>query len=305
MKVLIVGLGSIAQKHITALRNLIPNVKIYALRSSKTGAENEYVENVHDINQLDISTIDFIIISNPTSKHYESIEYLYQFKKPLFIEKPLFSEITNQTENLVKKLVDNKQITYVACNLRFLHSIARLKELVKDERINEVNVYCGSYLPNWRPNIDFRSVYSANKEMGGGVHIDLIHELDYVYWLFGKPTATNSFFANKSALNVSAYDYANYLWQYNDFAVSIILNYYRKDSKRHIEIVAESGTFFVDLLKNEVMFNNEVIFTSPQRMIDTYTEQLQFFISEILTEKQCFNDIEEANFVLNLCLEKS
>ena len=197
MKVLIIGLGSIALKHIKALQELYPSVVIYALRrKGEPSKEIKGVIEVFDISEIKVDTLSFILISNPTAVHYETIKEVMVYKKPLFIEKPLFETLSNEANDLVMEIERQGIPTYVACNLRFLESIAKIRELLVGKRVNEVNVYCGSYLPDWRPNIDFRKVYSANKEMGGGVHIDLIHELDYVYWLFGAPIHTQSFFSN-------------------------------------------------------------------------------------------------------------
>ena len=305
MNVLIIGLGSIALKHIKALQELYPTIIIYALRRKGESSKGiEGVIEIYDINEIDIDSIDFILISNPTSVHYDTIRKVIMYKRPLFIEKPLFSEITEDSNALVNKVEEQGIPTYVACNLRFLECIAKIKELIVGKRVNEVNVYCGSYLPDWRPNVDFRKVYSANKEMGGGVHIDLIHELDYIYWLFGTPYHTQSFFSNKSSLNITAYDYANYLWEYNDFSISVVLNYYRKDNKRTLEILTDEGTYLVDLLKNTISYNKKLIFQSNQLSLQTYTAQMQFFVEEILKKQIKFNTIVEANKVLELCLQE-
>lgn len=305
MKVLIIGLGSIALKHIKALQELYPTIIIYALRRKGESSKGiEGVIEIYDINEIDIDSIDFILISNPTSVHYDTIRKVIMYKRPLFIEKPLFSEITEDSNALVNKVEEQGIPTYVACNLRFLECIAKIKELIVGKRVNEVNVYCGSYLPDWRPNVDFRKVYSANKEMGGGVHIDLIHELDYIYWLFGTPYHTQSFFSNKSSLNITAYDYVNYLWEYNDFSISVVLNYYRRDSKRTLEILTDEGTYLVDLLKNTISYNEKLIFQSNQLPLQTYTAQMQFFVEEILNKQIKFNTIIEANKVLELCLQE-
>ena len=171
MKVLIIGLGSIALKHIKALQELYPSVVIYALRrKGEPSKEIKGVIEVFDISEIKVDTLSFILISNPTAVHYETIKEVMVYKKPLFIEKPLFETLSNEANDLVMEIERQGIPTYVACNLRFLESIAKIRELLVGKRVNEVNVYCGSYLPDWRPNIDFRKVYSANKEMGGGVH---------------------------------------------------------------------------------------------------------------------------------------
>ena len=305
MKVLIIGLGSIALKHIKALQELYPSVVIYALRrKGEPSKEIKGVIEVFDISEIKVDTLSFILISNPTAVHYETIKEVMVYKKPLFIEKPLFETLSNEANDLVMEIERQGIPTYVACNLRFLESIAKIRELLVGKRVNEVNVYCGSYLPDWRPNIDFRKVYSANKEMGGGVHIDLIHELDYVYWLFGAPIHTQSFFSNKSSLDITAYDYANYLWEYDDFSVSVVLNYYRRDSKRTLEILTDEGTYLVDLLRNNISYNDEIVFQSSQLSLETYTAQMQFFVEEILNKQTKFNTFVEGYKVLKLCLQE-
>nr|WP_314289715.1 Gfo/Idh/MocA family oxidoreductase [uncultured Capnocytophaga sp.] len=305
MKVLIIGLGSIALKHIKALQELYPSVVIYALRRKGEPSKGIMgVVEIFDIDEIAIDTLSFILISNPTAVHYQTIKEVIAYKKPLFIEKPLFDALSKETKELITEVEKQEITTYVACNLRYLECIAKTKKLLANKRVNEVNVYCGSYLPDWRPNIDFRKVYSANKEMGGGVHIDLIHELDYVYWLFGAPIHTQSFFSNKSSLNITAYDYANYLWEYDDFSVSVVLNYYRRDRKRTLEILTDEGTYLVDLLRNNISYNDELVFQSRQVPLETYTAQMQFFVEEILNKQTKFNTIVEGYKVLELCLQE-
>lgn len=303
MKVLIVGLGSIARKHIHALREIDSNIQIYALRSQSNAYKEEDILNLYNIADIP-KDIDFAIISNPTSCHARSIDTLKEFKIPLFIEKPVF-ESTNH-DKLIEVIRGNKIPTYVACNLRFLDCIVFLKEYFKNnpyKRINEVNVYCGSYLPEWRPGTDFRKCYSAIPELGGGVHIDLIHEIDYVYWLFGKPIEVSSIFRNVSSLGIRAMDYANYIFTYPEFTASIILNYYRRDYKRQIEIIFEDGTWTVDLKSNSIRNNkDEVIFEGKNDFLSTYKSQMRYFVNLIKTGAKSENDIETAYDVLKICM---
>lgn len=301
MNVLIVGLGSIAKKHIAALRQIDKENRIYALRSDRNATEYEDVYNLYSWEEALNGSYDFVLISNPTSKHRETIERLKGTGLPLFIEKPLFNSL--EGESLVKELQTKKTPTYVACNLRFLKVLGALRERIQSCTINEVNVYCGSYLPDWRPGTDYRTCYSAIPELGGGVHIDLIHEIDYGYWLFGRPQAVHKVFTHKSSLNIHACDYANYLLEYEGFNVNIILNYYRRDSKRVCEVVTSEDTYTADLLRSTLVNKDgEILESFPQRIADTYKDQMLYFIQALKSGDFSFNSVTEAYDVLKICL---
>ncbi|MEY2829893.1 MAG: putative oxidoreductase yvaA [Bacteroidota bacterium] len=294
MKVLIIGLGSIGKKHVAALQQLNTVVEIFALRSSEKFEEVNGVHSIASKNEIP-TDLDFIIISNPTSEHYKTLQEFSEKNIPLFIEKPLFHQIEN---------IDLKTpITYVACNLRFHPCIVWLKNNLKTiGRINEVTIYCGSYLPDWRSGIDFRKNYSAQAQMGGGAHLDLIHELDYCYYLFGNPINAHKILRSNSSLKIDAVDYANYQLEYENFAANITLNYFRKDTKRQIEIVAEDETWVIDLANHEIKKGNETIEKYSVQALYTYVEQMKYFINCLKEKEQPMNNLVEANEVLKICL---
>ena len=302
MKVLIIGLGSIARKHIAALRQCVPDVEIYALRSNNKSAPYEHVIDFYQWEEAFKVPYDFVIVSNPTSMHRLTIERLLAINIPLFIEKPLFDSLEGR--RLVEVIRKNQIPTYVACNLRFLEVLRSLREQISDKVVNEVNVYCGSYLPDWRLGTDYRTCYSAIPEMGGGVHIDLIHELDYIYWFFGKPDKVHRVFTHKSSLEIRAYDYAHYLLEYKGFNVNVTLNYYRRDSKRTCEVVTSTDTLTADLLTGTITdAQGRVINEYSQRISDTYYDQMSHFLSMLRSGDCSFNTAEDAYNVLKICLE--
>ncbi|MEI6522769.1 MAG: Gfo/Idh/MocA family oxidoreductase [Bacteroidota bacterium] len=300
MEILIVGLGSIAKKHIDAIKKNNQNHKIFALRSSNKSPQYLDVQNIHNINQL-LKKPDFVIISNPTSKHAKSLKDFFSYN--LFIEKPIVhSKI--QLKKVVNQYLNYNSISYVACNLRFLDSLIFVKNYLKKDslRINEVNIYAGSNLQEWRPNKDYKSIYSSIKKLGGGVHLDLIHEIDYCYWFFGKPIRVQKNFSNNSSLNIDSFDYANYLLSYKEFTANIILNYYRNDKKRTCEIVCSHGTILVDLFENKVFENGKLIFSSNQAIIETYNLQINYYINCLEENKSTFNSFHNGKEVLEICL---
>lgn len=301
MNVLIIGLGSIGKKHVDSLFKIDKDINIYALRRFENCETYKHVQNI--TNYLDIiEIIDFIIISNITSSHFDTILEFSKFKIPLFIEKPLIHELKGILK-LKKEINEKEIITYVACNLRFHPVINYLQKKILPEitKINEIYVYCGSYLPDWRPGSDFKNSYSSNKKMGGGVHLDLIHELDYCYWLFGKPEKLNSYKFCKSHLNINSIDSVNYLLDYNDFNIKINLNYFRRDSKRYLEILTDNDTIYCDLINNKISSfskNYEVKFDK----INTYDLQMHYFLDNY-ENKYIMNNIDEAYEVIKLCLK--
>ena len=304
MNILIIGLGSVAHKHLKAIRELVPGANIFALRSSANAAVYEEVKNIYSLNEMTVKP-DFVIISNPTKLHEATISQVLQLGCPMFIEKPVLNDLAN-ADKIIKEVKGKQVITYVACNMRFHPAIKFLKEYLQqtNSRINEVNIYCGSYLPDWRPGSNFKTSYSANADMGGGVHLDLIHELDYCTWLFGMPMNVNAVVRKTSSLQINAADSALFQFIYPGFTAAIGLNYYRRDAKREIEVLTEENTLLVDLLHNTVIskLNGKILYEAPFVMADTYTEQMKYFINHINQHKQPMNGIEEGVAVLKLAL---
>lgn len=307
MNILIIGLGSIAKKHINAIQLVKPQAQIFALRSSSSLKDSEVYQNVQNIYSLQELSVkpDFVLIANPTQMHCEAINQSLRFSCPIFIEKPVLDSLIH-SETIRRKIKDTGVITYVACNLRFHPALVFFRKYLSETspRINEVNIYCGSYLPDWRAGRNFRKIYSANSKMGGGVHLDLIHEIDYCIWLFGKPLSVNTLQRSASSLGIDAVDYAQFSLIYPNFVANVILNYYRKDTKREIEMITNEDTITVDLLKNMIMSkcSGAVLFGQPFDMSETYLKQMEYFIGHVEKKEQPMNDFSEGLGVLKIAL---
>jgi predicted dehydrogenase len=304
MNILIIGLGSIAKKHIAALRVINIDFTIYALRSKTSNNDEPGIVNIFNLDEVNV-VFDCAIISNPTHLHSEYIEKLAKKGINILIEKPAIHSLDN-IDKLINVINEKKIKTYVACNLRFHPCITYLRNHINNKtlKINEVNVYCGSYLPDWRPSKDFRSTYSSIASMGGGVHLDLFHELDYTTWLFGLPNESKSILKSLSTLNIDSVDYANYVLGYDTFTVNIILNYYRRKPKREIEIVLENETLTVDLINNNIKNDqNNVLFQDNTFNVnETYINQLKYFINCLKNNETPMNSFSESIEILKICL---
>lgn len=303
MKVLIQGLGSIAKKHIHVLRELNPNIKLYALRSGKTNNLIDGITSIHGLEELK-EEVDFVIISTPTSLHYQSIMMLKSLRVPLFIEKPALSSMDGASL-LCDELEKAGVKTYVACNLRFHPVIQFLKQELKKRKPLEFLVYCGSYLPEWRPVTDYSNSYSSKKEMGGGVELDLIHEIDYTIYLLGHPKhRILSYGSRLSNLEISSNDFAHYVLEYENSVATITLNYYRKKAKRTIELIWDDDIWHADLLQGNVISEiNGIIFKSDYNIMHTYFDQMSHFIDNYNSDSEFENNFGESLKILNLAIQ--
>jgi predicted dehydrogenase len=302
MKVLIVGLGSIAKKHIEALKGLNVELEIVALRSSKNALSTIDIQNVYSWDEVPLD-ISFVLISNPTFEHKETIQKALKFQVPIFLEKPPLMSLQG-AEVLVEQIKKQNSRIYTAFNLRFHPVVDWLKHNLVLKNVLEVQVYCGSYLPDWRKDQDYRKNYSAIAAQGGGVHLDLIHELDYVRWIFGLPEKTNTFQRKVSDLEMDSIDSAHYWLMYSRFNVSILLNYYRRDPKRYIEIVTKEDTIYADLLNGRITNSKgKLLFeTKNLSIIHTYSEQMKYFIANMNTNEKFMNDFNESIETLKIGL---
>ena len=240
---LVIGYGSIGKKHYRAMKKLNLFKKIYILSEHFNG-EN-VIKNIKEIKNVNP---DFIVICSETYKHYFQLKYLDQNlkNKIILIEKPIFSKFKNL------KIKNNK--IFVGYNLRYHPIILYLKSFLKNKSILTVNVTCNSYLPNWRQR-NYKHIYSSIKNKGGGVHLDLSHEIDYSNWIFEKFKRKNVTLKKLSNLKIDSYDYFN-LIGYSKFVklINIKLNYFSQKDRRNIEIIMNNQLIDADLIKNKINF---------------------------------------------------
>ena len=168
--------------------------------------------------------------------------------------------------------------------------------------VYSARVISSSYLPDWRPNVDYREIYSAKKEMGGGVSIDLIHEWDYLTYLFGLPKKILSMQGKVSHLEINSEDLAVYLGRYQDKFVEVHLDYFGRTPLRQIQLFTKEATITGDILGGCISFGDKqepVKFHEEPN--DKYIHEMESFISFVETpSKESENSLENAMEVLKI-----
>jgi len=245
--VLVSGYGSIGRRHVNILSRLVSKKNITVLTNQKL-SNYRTIKTLKALNGLDPQ---YIVICNPTSDHLNKIKFIEKnFKnKSVLVEKPLFSKPT--------KINLKKNKYYVGYNLRFNPIINFLKKKIRSKKIWNVSIFCGSYLPQWRSNINYKESASAKKRFGGGVLLDLSHELDYVQWLFGKIQIEHSKSKKLSNLNIETDDFLNLVAKTKKVpSIQITLNYFTRKATRQILIDGKNISLHADLIKKKVIYHD-------------------------------------------------
>lgn len=98
-----------------------------------------------------------------------------------------------------------------------------------------------------------------------------------------------------SDLEINSCDFASYQFIYADKIVNITLNYYRRKTKRTIEVVLEDETVSLDLLTN--IFTSEesgIIYTENYEFLKLYEYQMRHFYQIISGEEESINTFEDS-----------
>ena len=258
MRALLVGLGSIGRRHLSNLNSIAPASDITILRQpSKRDEKPEAKFNrlVFHIDEALAMQPEVALITGPSSLHVETALALARAGTHLFIEKPLSNSLDGVDE-LLAECRSRSLVLMVGYNFRFYKPLQILKQALFEGRIGRplmVRAEAGQFLPDWRYNTDYRKSVSARSEMGGGVVLELSHELDYLRWLMGEPVTVMADIARLSDLEIDVEDTAQIILRFTGGAMaSVHLDMLQRPPTRNCRITGTEGTLTWDGMTHEV-----------------------------------------------------
>lgn len=261
-KIAFCGLGSIAKRHLknvcTYLSERGDAFEIDLFRSSLGRVLPEDIKPLVS-NQFLFSSepkgvYDVVFVTNPTSIHYETLQKFNAHTESFFIEKPVFDS-TSVNDTIFDEL---QGVTcYVACPLRYNPVLRYVKEHINLKEVFAARAISSSYLPDWRPGQDYRQCYSAHRDMGGGVGIDLIHEWDYLTSFFGMPDKCYSIQDKISNLEIDSDDIAIYIAKAGQTTIELHLDYFGRKATRILELFTPEDTIKCDILGGFVTYQKK------------------------------------------------
>ena len=311
-KVLVIGLGSIGERHV---RNLIDiGVKdIGVLRRSESKARTFDIAKVRQfINKKDALSWkpEFVLICTPSNDHFDHIGYWIKHTDNILIEVPLSSSLENR--KLINNLASKKdKRILMGHNIRFHPALRAIKEIVEKKELGDLLLnrsHFGEYLPDLHTWEDFRSRYEARKSLGGGATLTSIHEIDHAIWLSGRVNKVTGLIRTVS-LDIDCEDLSLMILEHENGKISeICLDFIQRSYTRNLQL-----TFTEGLLEWSLKGNHISVYSSKQgngwknrldlKSFDfnqTYIDELKFFLREEKNED--FNNLNSGIHTLEVAL---
>jgi len=308
--ILIVGFGSIGKRY---YENILQMRKFQIIVCSKRN-------DLQKKNMIVVKTIlealkykpKIAFITNETSFHVDAALLLAKNGVHLFIEKPLSNSLKNITK--LKKIVDKKKlITQIGCDHRFHPCIKKIKEFVDKKtlgRIISVSVESSSYLPDWHPYEDYKIGYAARDDLGGGITLTMIHELDFLRWFFGDVRKIFAVVGKFSELEVKTDDLSMMTLIFNQNIVAqLSLDYFQRPEFKSCKIKGVKGMLYWDSKLNEVKIFQKnqnkwtiVLKVRNFKRNSMFVDEINYFLRKVQDKKRTFNDLDEGIKTLQVAL---
>ena len=328
MKILIVGLGSIGQRHLRNLKKINNKIKFLAVRkkfivpiltnSLTVNKKHKNIQNVYKIQYFSSllkalkEKPDAAFLCTPSKFHInETIQCLTR-NCNVFIEKPLGSN--NKNLSKLKKIYKkkNKLITMMGYQMRFNPIYNFTKKFLNSGKLGKIiyiRIFNGEHISDFHKYEDYKISYAARKSLGGGAILTQIHEIDYFLDLFKnyKITILSSSFGKYSNLKLDVEDTFNGEFllknKKNKFLSNIHLNFYTRPKKRYMEIFAQNGLVKIDFIQKKFeYFVKEKIFSKKFNFNNNkiFVDEIKFFIKSINQKKKISKSLSLANGIKTL-----
>ena len=255
MKVAVLGYGGIARKYLELLRETEFDEPLEAtvMRARPIPFDDGHrwaclSRGMPDV--LDFAP-DCAIVASPATEHIRQARALADVGSHLLIEKPLSASLAG-VDDLIG-ICKNKGLTLmVGYNMAYLDVLSAFIEKARAGivgRLLAIQANVGQYLPDWRPHLDYRNSVSVGADRGGGVIMELSHELEYVDRLIGGTAEIFCFAGDSGLLEADVEDCADIVMKSSEGVVAQIhMDMLQKKPSRMCRIFGSEGSASLDIL---------------------------------------------------------
>ncbi|MGZ4722450.1 Gfo/Idh/MocA family protein [Oryzihumus sp.] len=249
-RVVIRGAGSIGRRHARVFARLGTEVLLWPVRE-RAGQDVDAESGASLLSDRDAadvcSSADLVVVATDTGRHVaDALAALDTGCPKLLLEKPVAPTLSDVDPLLAHPRAED---VWVAAPLRAHQGFRELRRRCSDVgRPASAHVWSQSWLPDWRPDRDYRDSYSARADEGGVLR-DLVHEIDYATVLFGAPERLAARLDVSGPLEMAAEQAATLLWRAPDATtVTVRLDYITRPARRGLELNGPDGSLRWDVM---------------------------------------------------------
>ena len=286
MKIAVIGTGSIGKRHIANLLKLGIRDLVAVSEHSKRETFNidgTLIPVSHSFSKTLAEKPDAIVIANPTNFHLGYLKKAVSAGCNTYLEKP--ASISAKGLKEIENSVLEKRVTVaVGTMYRFNERLISLKKRVGQGDLGKiicVESIIGEHIADYHPEEDYRLSYTARAELGGGVLLTQIHQIDWLNWIFGPFESVFSTGGHASDLEIDVEDNATYMLRTPDGLPTIgHLNYLQRPKRAGLTVTGTNGRLDWNLFENTLTVTNGSNQSAPE-IEQSYYDRNAMFVGAI------------------------
>lgn len=203
---------------------------------------------------------DCAIVANAAIAHVDALEALPTARVATLVEKPVGagSDDLLRLQALIDRPLAPVLVGYV---LAFHPLVQTMIQLISDGAIGRPLLFravAGQHLRLWRAVDDYRQSVSARRDLGGGVVLELSHEIEAALRVMGPTERVEAQGAITGVASDEVEDLANLMIQHPSGGLSALsLNMIETQTRRVWTTVGSAGTVEVDLVTGLLSLSSE------------------------------------------------
>lgn len=301
---LVLGCGSIGRRHIANLRMLgVSDVAAFDVDTGRLAAAEREL-GVRGVPSMEAGLSEgpqAVLVCPPPAVHVTSTLAGLEAGAAVLVEKPIAPCGGPELDRLLGHRYCRRVL--VGYNLRFHKGLATVAELLHTGMVGRplsIFVEFGHYLPEWRPDEDYRTGYIVRRN--GGILLDASHEIDYVQWLAGEVESVSAVLAKTSDLEMEAEDTALLTLRHRGGVLSQVhLDCVQRGYTRGCKVVGTEATL-VWGLRDGVRLTRDGKTWLERPVVpdanDMYVEELRHFLDVVVGRAEPLVDVGRAAAVL-------
>lgn len=303
-RTLVVGLGSIGQRHLRLLRARLPEAEIMALRHGSCDDLPAGVDLcTNSLHEAVAFAPQIAVIASPAPFHMEPAAALARAGTHLLVEKPMAANAL-EARHMAEVATEAGVVLQVGYNMRFLECLRLFRKALLSGQIGRVlsvRAEVGQYLPDWRPGRDWRTAVSARADLGGGVLLELSHEFDFLRWIFGELRTVRGWTGRLGELGVDVEDTVHAILEFDEPTprdlvgappvAAVSMDFIRRDKERSCTAIGTDGTLTWDGIAEQVRLirpgeAETLLYDSRAGRDAAYLAQIDAFLEAVRTTER-------------------